>query len=122
MAKILVIDDSEVMRDLLRDFLTDLGHEVDVSEDGRDGIELVERETYEVCICDMHMPGLNGLEVYRELSGSRPNLRLIFTDSLPDHLSEQVRSAGDVQWLRKPFELEQLRKVLEFVLKTDQVR
>ena len=116
MAKILIIDDSAVMRDLLSDYLSDSGHLVDVSADGKDGLEKALRNSYDVCICDMHMPGLNGYDVLSAIRPKKPDLQLIFTDSLPDQLSEKVQEAGPFHLLKKPFELEQLREIIEKLL------
>jgi len=116
MARILIIDDSAVMRDLLSDYLSDSGHLVDVSADGKDGLEKALKNSYDVCICDMHMPGLNGYDVLSAITPKKPELQLIFTDSLPDQLSEKVQEAGQFHMLRKPFELGQLRVILEKLL------
>lgn len=116
MARILIIDDSAVMRDLLSDYLSDSGHLVDVSVDGKDGLEKALRNSYDVCICDMHMPKLNGYDVLSAIMPKKPELKLIFTDSLPDQLSEKVLKAGPFHLLKKPFELEQLREILDKLL------
>ena len=116
MARILIIDDSAVMRDLLSDYLSDSGHLVDVSADGKDGLEKALRNSYDICICDMHMPGLNGYEVLSATTPKKPDLQLIFTDSLPDQLSEKVQETGPFHLLKKPFELEQLREILDKLL------
>jgi CheY-like chemotaxis protein len=117
MARILIIDDSPVMRNLMSDFLTDAGHEVDSCSDGQEGVAMALQRDYDVCICDLHMPKLNGYEVQKALMADRPEIKLIFTDSLPDHLSDKVREAGASYCLKKPFELNQLREILESLLK-----
>ncbi|HUV31014.1 MAG TPA: response regulator [Acidobacteriota bacterium] len=117
MARILIIDDSLVMRNLLTDFLTELGHEVDVSADGPEGLQMALSNDYDVCICDMHMPKMHGYDVMKEITPQKPELRLIFTDSLPDSLSEKVHRTGRHHLLRKPFELNQLRETLDAILK-----
>jgi CheY-like chemotaxis protein len=117
MAKILIIDDSKIIRDLLSDLLRDLGHEVKTAGDGQDGALLALNEYFDVCICDLHIPKKNGYQVFREVKSSRPSLPFILTDSLPDHLSEQAISAGAAYCLKKPFDLDQLRDVLNEILK-----
>ena len=117
MARILIIDDSEVMRRLLVEFLCDLGHEVFVAADGEEGVRLAVHHKVDLCICDMHMPKKNGLQVYRELSQQGHQLYFILTDSMPDRLSEQITSELAVHYLRKPFELTQIRAVLDRLLK-----
>ncbi len=116
MAKILIIDDSSVMRDLMSDFLSDAGHDVDTASDGDIGLEMALGNDYDVCICDMHMPKLSGYDVLVRIAPDKPDLQIVFTDSLPDHLSEKVKEAGNYKSLRKPFELNQLREILEGIL------
>lgn len=118
MARILVVDDSQVIRDLLTDFLSDTGHFVDTAADGAEGVSMALEGTYEICICDLHIPRKSGFDVYCEVSARRPELRFIMTDSLPDHLAEQACAAGAVYCLRKPFDLNQLRAVLDRVCAT----
>ncbi|MFH1302359.1 MAG: response regulator [Planctomycetota bacterium] len=117
MARILVIDDSAVMRDLLSDWLSDTGHLVDVAADGEDGLKKALKNSYDICICDMHMPKLNGFEVLSAVVPRKPEMEIVFTDSLPDQTSESVRQAGSYYTLRKPFELDQLREILDRILK-----
>ena len=117
MARILIIDDSAVMRNLMSDFLSDAGHLVDLAEDGDVGLRKALENDYDICICDMHMPKLNGYDVLTAIMPEKPNMHLVFTDSLPDHLSQKVQEAGDFVALRKPFELEQLRQILDEMLK-----
>lgn len=115
MARILVIDDSQVIRDLLSDFLSDAGHFVDTAADGQEGIDMATQGDYDICICDLHIPRKSGYDVYCEVSGLKPQLRFIMTDSLPDHLAEKTSAAGVPYCLRKPFDLNQLRSVLDKV-------
>ncbi len=116
MAKILVIDDSEVIRNLLAEYLTDAGYEVDLARDGREGIDMALAGDYTVAFCDIHMPRKNGYQVYQEVSAQKPDLFFIMTDSLPDQLAEMAQKAGAQCCLTKPFDLEQVRRTLDSVL------
>lgn len=113
MPKILVIDDSDVMRDLLTEFLTDEGFEVDSTDDGINGVAMALEGEYDICVCDMHLPTRNGYDVFCEVTAKKPQLLFVITDSLPDHQSDKVRKAGAYRYLRKPFELEQLREIIQ---------
>ncbi len=116
MARILIIDDSKIIRDLLVDFLADEGHVVKAIGDSVEGVREAVAGNYEVCFCDLHIPRKNGYQVFCEVSAVRPELKFIFTDSLPDHLCQQAVQASSSYCLRKPFDLEQLRDVLTKVL------
>ncbi len=117
MARILIIDDSEVMRNLLVDFLTDLGHEVVATGDSLEGIRIAMLEEFDICFCDLHIPKKSGFEVYCEVSPFKPALQFVLTDSLPDQLAEQAKECGVRYCLRKPFDLSQVREVLSKILK-----
>jgi len=112
MAKILVIDDTGIMRNLLSEFLTEEGHEVDTAINGDDGIAKALSGDYAIIFCDLHMPKKNGFQVYERVSEIRPEQRFVFTDSMPDAHSERLAQTGKFHILRKPFDLEQLRQVL----------
>ena len=117
MTRILIIDDSKVMRDLLKDFLTEDGFEIFVTGDSQEGIQKGITEDFDICICDIHLPDKNGYEIFKEISSQKPQVHFILTDSLPDHLSEKARQAGAFYHLKKPFELEQMRNIINKILK-----
>jgi len=116
MIKILIIDDSTVIRELLYEYLTDLGYAVDLAKDGAEGIDRALAGDYSVAFCDIHMPKKNGYQVYREVSAKKPGLLFIMTDSLPGPLAEIAQKEGAHHCLIKPFDLEQVKKALQTVL------
>ena len=122
MAKILIVDDSAVIRDLLTEYLGELGHQVEIAVDGAEGLRMAREGNYDMCICDLHLPRKNGYQLLTELGHDRGQMQFVFTDSLPDELYEQVQSTTGFICLRKPFELDQLRKVLEQTLDKTRVR
>lgn len=63
MAKILVIDDEKTIRDALRDILEYEGYQVDEAKDGEQGLEMVTSGNYDLALCDIKMPKMDGLEV-----------------------------------------------------------
>ena len=116
MARILIIDDSQVIRDMLSEMLADQGHDVQTAPDGTIGVSMALTGTYDLCICDLHIPKKNGYEIFSEVNAVKPNLPFIMTDSLPDHLADKALGAGAAHCLKKPFDLDQLRAVLRQVL------
>lgn len=116
MPKILVIDDSAVIRELLTEFLSDLGHQVDTAVDGADGLEKARSGDYDLCFCDLHLPKKNGYQVMTELGSDRGKMEFIFTDSLPDELGDKILDTTTFRYLRKPFDLNQVRQVLQQTL------
>lgn len=116
MARILVVDDSAVIRDLLIDFLSEIDHQVDSAMDGAEGLEKARTGDYDLCICDLHLPRKNGYQLFTELGSDRGAMQFVFTDSLPDDLAEQVQENTGFAYLLKPFDLQEVREVVEQAL------
>jgi CheY-like chemotaxis protein len=110
--RILVIDDSPVIRDMLVEVLTDDGYVVDTAVDGQAGGDLALANNYLVILCDVHMPLQNGLETVRRIITNKPEAQVIMTDSLPDRLANQARREGALGCLQKPFDLNELRNLI----------
>ena len=67
MAKILIIDDERGIRNTLREILADEEHEVDVAENGKQGLEMAQNKAYDLIFSDIKMPEMDGLEVLSHL-------------------------------------------------------
>ncbi len=119
--KILVIDDSPVIRAMLTEILTDEGFEVETAIDGVKGTALVANKDYLVIICDVHMPRQNGLETVREIMAMKPDSRIIMTDSLPDKMAGSATREGALCCLQKPFDVTELRNLLDQVISQGRV-
>ncbi|MEO0093942.1 MAG: response regulator, partial [candidate division WOR-3 bacterium] len=67
MDRILVVDDEEIMRESLTDWLKEDGYEVLAVEDGFKALEAIQKQTFSVMLVDLKMPKMDGLEVLREV-------------------------------------------------------
>jgi len=65
-AKILVVDDEAIIRESLRDWLSDAGHQVLVAENGSQALEILERDKPGIAIVDLVMPGMDGIELLKK--------------------------------------------------------
>lgn len=90
MARILVIDDELVIRQALAIMLANVGHKVETAENGRAGLELLERESFDLVLTDILMPEMDGIEAMRKLR------------SLPSP-PKIVAMSGGVQLTREDF-------------------
>ncbi len=67
MAKLLIIDDERGIRNTLKEILADEGHEVDVAENGKQGLEMAQAKTYDLIFSDIKMPEMDGMELLKAL-------------------------------------------------------
>ncbi len=67
MAKLLIVDDERSIRNSLRDILADEGHEVDVAENGKQGLEMARQTVYDLIYSDIKMPEMDGIEMLEQL-------------------------------------------------------
>ena len=116
--RVLAVDDSRTMRNLLNAALSRAGFEVDLAEDGEDGLRHVESFGPDVIITDMNMPVMDGLgfikEVRRRQSERIVPILVLTTESAPE-LKAKARAAGATGWIVKPFDEEKLAWAIERV-------
>lgn len=109
--RILTIDDSKTMRDMLMLTLADAGFDVIQAVDGKEGVDLLERENVDLVITDINMPRMDGYEVVRQLR-ARPEHKttpiLVLTTESETEKKNLAREAGATGWLVKPFDPERL--------------
>src|SRR5688572_3543206 len=74
---ILVIDDEPGLRDMLLFGLTDRGYDVSAAASGEQAIEKISHHVFDVVVCDIMMPGKNGLEVLKEIKTLQPSIEVI---------------------------------------------
>ena len=116
--KILLADDDPVIRKLLCEVLTDDGHKVSVAADGAQAVREAQKEEFDLFFSDVHMPVLNGLETLRVMRSLHPHLPVVMMDSYPDQLVNQAQKEGALTCIHKPFDLREIRKVIEQVKKS----
>lgn len=110
--RILVIDDSPVIREMLSEILVDDGYSVDTAIDGARGVDQALKYDYLLILCDVHMPNKNGFEAVCEIIAAKPDAKIVMTDSLPDKLAQSAREAGALCCLQKPFDVTELRDMI----------
>jgi len=108
--KILVIDDSETIRQQVKQALAAAGYDIVEAVDGVDGLEkLRAMGDLDMALCDVNMPRMNGLDMIAELqrSGSKVPVLMLTTEGQPS-LIKRAREAGAKGWIVKPFKPELL--------------
>lgn len=111
MAKILLVEDNELNRDMLSRRLTRRGYSVVVAEDGEQGLELARSERPDLILMDMSLPGIDGWEATRRLRAD-PELAGARVIALTAHAMagdrERAIEAGCDDYDTKPVEMERL--------------
>jgi DNA-binding response OmpR family regulator len=106
---ILIVEDEQRLAYLLRRVLLEERHTVDLAHDGPTGLDLALSDTYDVVILDVMLPGLDGLEVCRQMRGEHimtPVLMLTARGAVEDRVTGLNVGADD--YLTKPFAMEEL--------------
>ena len=117
MKPILVVDDEAIMRESLRDWLTDLGYEVETAEEGEQALKTVAEQDFGVVILDLRLPGKDGIEILREARAKRPDLRGVIITAYPSiQTAVQAMKEGAVDYLPKPFDLDDLGRLIRGAL------
>ena len=117
MAKILVIDDEQGIRNLLDTILSRKGYDVVLAESGRKGLELFRREHPDVIVLDLKMPGMDGLTVLQQVRSLNPKQPvIILTGAGTPEAEQQVRALGVTEFVGKEFSLHLLGDSLKRLL------
>jgi two-component system chemotaxis response regulator CheY len=119
MARILAVDDSAAMRQMVGITLTGAGHDVQQAADGAEALEIAERQTFDLVITDVNMPKMDGITLVRELRNRAPYRYvplLVLTTEATLERKQQGKAAGATGWLVKPFNPERLLATIAKVL------
>jgi signal transduction histidine kinase/CheY-like chemotaxis protein len=119
--RVLVVEDEPTVARLIADVLEDEGMRVDVLLDGREALDRAARQTYDLVICDMKMPGLDGQHFYKSLERAGNQLRERFLFVTGDVMGAQTREflkRNRLPHVAKPFRVEELTEKVHAVLHT----
>ncbi|HUG69553.1 MAG TPA: sigma-54 dependent transcriptional regulator [Pirellulaceae bacterium] len=119
MSKILVVDDETGVRNAFQEMLVELGHEVTTAGTGEAGLELVRRDPPQVVITDLSMPGMGGLETFRQIRAIDPKLPvIIMTGRGTMDTAIEATKLGAFDYQLKPFEPEAMLAAIERALES----
>ena len=113
-ARILVVDDEKVIREILADFLTMEGYVVHTVEDGAQALEELQQRSYNLVISDLKMPNMGGLELIEKITEeSIPVLTVIMTGFGTVETAIEAMKKGAYDYILKPFKVEEVIHIVQ---------
>jgi CheY-like chemotaxis protein len=119
MARILLADDDQATRDLVKRALESDGHTVDLTQDGMEALEALTgaAQPFDVLVSDVHMPGLDGIALARQASAANPSLKMLLMSGFAEELERaETLQTPHLAVIIKPFTLEQVRAAVRALL------
>lgn len=131
MAKILIIDDERGIRNTLREILADEGHEVEVAENGKVGLELAQAKAFDLIFSDIKMPEMDGLELLTQIGNCKlenedfasAECSVVMISGHGDvETAVQALKAGAYDFLLKPLDLNRILITTKNALETKDLK
>ena len=111
---IMIVDDEEMMRALLEKILVREGYQISTAVDGRDALEKLETEQFEMIISDMKMPHINGFELLKAVKQEYPSTSVIIMTAYGDTYSvKDALLLGADEYITKPFKSHEISLIVE---------
>lgn len=119
MARVLIVDDEESIRDLIKEVLRAQDHECELAADGRQAFEILSKKTIDLAIVDRNMPGMTGIEVVQLIrqNPKTKDLKIVMcTASSVTKEIDEAFNAGADDYILKPLSFAALLSKVEKVL------
>jgi two-component system response regulator (stage 0 sporulation protein F) len=115
--KILIIDDQEGIRQLLREVFKDSGYSIFTAANGKEALEIASSEKPQLAMLDMKLPGMNGIQILEQLKKTNPDLKVIMMTAYGD--AQTVNKAiglGAICCMFKPFDIFEVKSRVNEIL------
>jgi DNA-binding NtrC family response regulator len=114
--KILLLDDEPIVTERLKPSLEKANYHVDAFTLGKDAMEQLKKEKYDILITDLKMSSPDGMEVLGAAKEIQPDLRaVVITGFATIKTAEAAKKSGAVEFIAKPFKMSQLKKILKTI-------
>jgi len=121
-ARILVVDDEEIVIRSCTRILDGSDYQLEAAHDGREALQKVEQNAYDIMILDIMMPNIGGLEVLRRVKEGHPDIDVIMITGLSQiDTAVQAMKLGAFDYISKPFEPDELKLVVQRALERRQL-
>ena len=120
---ILIVDDDEVMRQTLSDVFTKMDYEIVTTGSGKEAIALIQRRLVDLVLLDIRLPDMDGIAVLQKIKESDTDLMVIMMTAYSDvQTAVLAMKAGAYDYINKPFELDELRLLIQKAIETQSLR
>ena len=114
MKKILVVDDEESVRVILKQILDQGGFAAEVANDGVDALAKLKKETFDLLITDINMPNMDGVALLKKAKELYPNMPTIFITAYgKDKIILEAMKTGLADFIEKPFRMDTVIKTIK---------
>ncbi len=113
--KILIADDSQFMRGILKDIVSSLGHEFIEAENGKIALEKYDKEKPDLTLLDIIMPEVDGMEVLEKIG--RKAKVIVISAVGQEEMIENAKKLGALDYIVKPFDDKKVREVINKAIK-----
>ena len=122
-AKVLVIEDDEVLRQLLIDVLSDQGYEVEAAETGEEGLRAMEQDVFDIVLLDINLPGMDGMDVLRLVPARQPDAQVVMMTAFGTvDTAVEAMKQGAFDYINKPFSTDELLLTINRALEEQDLR
>lgn len=120
MAKLLIVDDEEKIRDMIAKYAIHEGYEVSKASDGKMAVDFFKRNDFDVVIMDIMMPEMDGYEAFNKMKEIKEDVHCIFLTALGQEYDRVYGfDLGAEDYVTKPFSLKELMMRIKVILKRD---
>lgn len=108
-SKVLVVDDEEAVRNLLKEILQRAGYQVFTAADGEEALARISQQDIALALLDIKMPGISGMELLTRLKNDYPDTVAIMVTALADtHTAIETMKLGAYDYITKPFSIDEV--------------
>jgi len=118
--RILVVEDDEEMRSLLKDFIEAEGFEMDSVSNGSEAFRILVRELFDLVITDIRMPGLTGLDILPGIKKLQPEAPIIVITAFgSEEVHRRAIERGATAYLEKPLHFHELKTMIHEIISSE---
>jgi len=119
---ILVVDDEEIVRSSLVDWLREDGYHAEAAEDGFEALEKLKEKPWDIALVDLKMPKMDGLELMERMKKLKPDIQvIIITAYATVHTAVQAMKMGAYDYLVKPFNPEEISLLINRLIESQEL-